>query len=117
MMHKKVNRCERVAQQLKRELAELIQFEMRDPRLGMVTITDVVLSRDLRYAKVFFTVLEATEIDVTQILNRSVGFLRTQLSQRVELFKMPELRFIYDHSVVRGMELAQLIDQTLPSSS
>jgi ribosome-binding factor A len=111
-MAKDFSRADRVAQQMQRELAELIRMEIKDPRMsGLVTITDVEVTRDLSHAKVFFTLMTGEDEDTWKTLNRSAGFLRTELGRRIKLYKMPELHFHYDHSVERGMSLDRLIDQ------
>ena len=84
---------------------------MRDPRVGMVTITGVDVSPDLSHAKVFFTILEKQNLEPTLAgLKRSAGFLRSQLARRIKLYTTPELRFVYDESVERGDHLSRLID-------
>ena len=86
---------------------------MRDPRVGMVTITAVDVSPDLSHAKVYFTTLSKEHIDeAREGLQRAAGFLRSQLARRVKLYTTPELRFAYDESVERGDRLSRLIDST-----
>lgn len=105
----------RIADQIQRELAELVRLEVRDPRVGMVTITGVELSRDQSHAKVFFTVLGAAS-DVEQAregLQRAAGFLRTQLAHRLTTRTVPGLAFQYDESVERGVRLSRLIDEAV----
>ena len=112
-MAKEYARTQRVADYLQRELAELIQHELRDPRLGMVSVTGVDVSRDLGHAKVYYTVLgsdsseEASE--VTAVLNHAAGFLRSQLSRDSTMRSVPQLRFHFDSSVARGRDLEELI--------
>lgn len=112
-------RTDRVADQLQKELAVLIQREVKDPRLGMVTVSGVEVSRDLGYADVYITLLgEQTSERIKenlQVLKRAAGFLRSQLAQRVKLRHVPELRFHYDESVVRGQQLSSLIDEAVAS--
>lgn len=112
-MPKDFTRSDRVAQQIQRELAELLQTEIKDPRLGFVTLTGVEVSRDMSHAKVFYTVLNGDGADTERVLQRTAGFLRSELSRRIKLFKMPELHFSYDHSVERGLSLDKLIDQAV----
>ncbi len=111
------SRTQRVADQIQRELATLIQLEMKDPRLGMVTVSAVELSRDMSYAEVYVTVLEqadSAEVELTlKILSGAAGFLRTRLAKRVQLRAVPHLRFHYDESVARGQRLSALIDQAV----
>lgn len=111
-MAKAFSRSDRVAEQLQRELADLLQFEVKDPRIGMVTITEVEVSGDMAHAKVYYTA-EAGSAELQAGLDRSAGFLRTQLSQRMLLRSVPQLQFIYDASIDRGMRIARLIDEAL----
>ena len=108
-------RPQKVADLIQRELSELIRLELRDPRVGMVTITSVDVSPDLSHAKVFFTILDKKLLSETiQGLQRAAGFLRSQLSHRMSMYTTPELRFVYDESVERGDRLSQLIDSVVP---
>ena len=104
------SRSARIADQIQRELAEVIRLEMRDPRVGLVTLTGVELSRDQSHAKVFFTVLGSESGDSLEGLQRAAGFLRSELARRLTTRKVPELHFAYDESVERGVRLSQLID-------
>jgi ribosome-binding factor A len=105
-----------VADLIQRELSELIRLEVRDPRVGMLTITSVDVSPDLSHAKVFVTLLEKAKVkDTLQGLQRAAGFLRSQLAHRMKLYTTPELRFVYDESVERGDHLSRLIDKALHS--
>jgi len=105
----------RIADQIQRELAELIRTEVRDPRVGMVTLTGVEVSRDQSHAKVFFTVLgpEAAAREAGEGLSRAAGFLRSQLAHRLSTRSVPELHFEHDESVERGMRLSRLIDEAV----
>jgi ribosome-binding factor A len=111
-MPKDFPRARRVADQMQRELSELIRLEVKDPRVGMLTITEVEVTRDMDHAKVFFTTLGGkTEHELCLLgLQRASGFLRTQLSHRMQLRQVPKISFVYDHSVERGMQLSQLIE-------
>lgn len=105
-------RVDRVKEQILRELAEMIRKDLKDPRTGFVTLTEVDVTRDYAHAKVYFTVLdEATREETQKVLDSSVGFLRKELGKRISLFNTPQLHFVYDESVVRGMNLSRLIDQ------
>ncbi len=112
-MAKEYARTQRVADYLQRELAGLIQHEVRDPRVGMVSITGVDVSRDLGHARVYYTVMgsdsseEAKES--TEALNRAAGFLRSQLSRDSSMRSVPQLRFYFDASVGRGRQMEDLI--------
>ncbi|MFY0992224.1 30S ribosome-binding factor RbfA [Halomonas sp. C05BenzN] len=112
-------RTDRVADQLQKELAVLIQREVKDPRLGMVTVSGVEVSRDLGYADVHVTLLgEDTPERIKEnlkVLRQAAGFLRGQIARRIKLRHVPELRFHYDESVVRGQRLSSLIDEAVAS--
>ena len=103
----------RIADQIQRELAELIRTEVRDPRVGMVTLTGVDVSRDQSHAKVFFTVLGADPRDATEGLRHAAGFLRSELAHRLTTRSVPELHFEHDTSVERGIHLTRLIDEAV----
>jgi ribosome-binding factor A len=107
-------RPQRLGDLIQRELSELIRLELRDPRVGMITLTSVDVSPDMSHAKIFFTVLEKDKLpDTLQGLARSAGFLRSQLAKRIKMYTTPELRFAYDESVERGDQLSRLIDTAL----
>ena len=114
-MAKEYARTQRVADYLQRELAALIQHEVRDPRLGMVSITGVEVSKDLAHAKVYYTVMgkdtseDATES--TEVLNHAAGFLRRELSRDSSMRSVPQMRFYFDTSIGRGRHLEELIRQ------
>jgi len=107
-------RPQRLGDLIQREVSELIRMEVRDPRVGMITITSVDVSPDITHAKIFFTVLEKEKLPATlEGLKRSAGFLRAQLAKRIKMYTTPELRFVYDESVERGDRLSRLIDSAL----
>ena len=113
MKQKRSGRPEKLGDLIQRELSDLLHRELRDPRVGMVTITAVDVSPDLSHAKVLFTVFEKDRLEDTLAgLTRSSGFLRSQLARRIKLYTTPELRFVYDESVERGDRLSRLIDAT-----
>ena len=113
------SRTLRIAEQIQRELAELIRLELKDPRVGMVTLTDVEVTADYAHAKVFFTTLGTGEqiVAATAGLNHAAGFLRHQLGQRIKLRGIPQLHFIYDESVERGVRLSRLIDEAVGTAA
>ena len=112
-------RTDRVADQLQKELAVLIQREVKDPRLGMVTVSGATVSRDLGYADIYVTLLGEQDPERIkenlQVLKRASGFLRSQIAKRIQLRHVPELRFHFDESVVRGQHLSSLIDEAVSS--
>ena len=116
-MAREFSRTHRIRDFLKKELANLIQQEMRDPRVGMVSITDVEVSRDLSHAKVFCTVLgkdtEEEAKEPVDVLNQAAGFLRTQIARMNNARTTPRLKFYFDNSVGRGQYLSGLIDQAV----
>ncbi|MBF8643290.1 MULTISPECIES: 30S ribosome-binding factor RbfA [Pseudomonas] len=116
-MAKEYTRTQRIGDQMQRELALLIQREIKDPRLGLVTITGVNVARDLSHAKVFITVLgKDSSKDIAQnleILNEASGFLRQQLGRAMKLRTIPQMRFHYDESIRRGAELSALIERAV----
>ena len=108
-------RLRRVADQIQRELSGLLRSELKDPRVGMITLTGVEVSPDLAHAKVFFTMLgDADALARTQEgLSRAAGFLRSELGHRLKLRVTPEVRFVHDASVERGARLSKLIDDAV----
>ena len=112
-MAREFSRRERVGDYLQRELAVLIQRELRDPRLGMVSITAVDVSRDLAHARVYFTLLGCDTPEEAKpsadVLNRAAGFLRSGLARDAAMRTVPRLRFQFDSSVGRGRDLEALI--------
>lgn len=114
-MPKSYSRTLRIADQIQRELADLIRNELKDQRVGMITLTDVEVSQDYAHAKIFYTTLGSKEDNflTDKGLERATGFLRSQLSHRLRLRVVPQLHFIYDESVERGIRLSQLIDKAV----
>lgn len=105
-------RTERVQEQMMRELAQLLRTGLKDPRAGLITVNEVEVSRDYSHATVYYTVLDAdTRADTAAALEHAKGFLRSELSKRITVFRTPELHFVYDESLERGMNLSQLIEQ------
>lgn len=115
-MAKEFSRSTRVAEQMRRELADLLQFEVKDPRIGMVTITEVEVSGDMAHAKVFYSAAKPSD-NLQKGLENSSGFLRTQVAKRMLLRTVPQLHFVYDDSIDNGMKMAQLIDVALASDT
>jgi ribosome-binding factor A len=106
-------RPQRLGDQIQRELSGLLQRELRDPRVAMITVTAVDVSPDFSHAKVLFTLFQKDQLkDTLAGLKRSAGFLRSQLAKRLSIYTIPELRFEYDESVERGDRLSRLIDST-----
>lgn len=110
-------RCQRIADQIQRELASLVQFELKDPRIGMLTISGAKVSRDISTAEIYVTKLgENSEDDIRQtlaVLNKASGFLRKQLGQNMRLRQVPQLRFHYDDTAFNGQRMSKLIDYAI----
>ena len=114
-MKKDFARTDRLNQEIQKEVSSLIQQELKDPRLGMVTITGVKITSDLAYAKIYFSVLgDLPEIDKnTKLLNQASGFIRTQLAKKLKIRKIPEITFIFDKSLQYAINLKKLINQAI----
>ena len=108
-------RTDRVAEQIRRDLSELIRAEIRDPRVQQVSLTAVEVTPDYAHAKIFYTALvgEAERESLAKGLQRAAGFLRHELSRQLLLRTVPELHFEYDASVERGVSLSSLIDSAV----
>jgi len=114
-MSRDFSRAARIADQIQRDLSELIRLEVKDPRVSLVTVSFVEVSRDLSHAKVYVTSL-APERDgesTAQALQHAAGFLRSQLAHTLKLRTVPQLQFLYDSSIERGLRLSRLIDQAI----
>jgi ribosome-binding factor A len=117
-MAKEYSRTQRIGDQMQRELAQLIQREIKDPRLGLVTLTGTEVSRDLAHAKVFFTVMGQDDDDQKiaesqAVLKDAAGYLRMLLGRAIKLRTIPQLHFLYDESVRRGAQLSVLIERAV----
>lgn len=108
------NRTDRIADQIHRDLSELVQFEMKDPRLGMVTIQHVRVSKDLSWADVYFTILgETAEAgrEAETVMQHAAGFLRSRLAAGLNIRLTPKLRFHYDEIPEQAERLDALISE------
>ncbi|HKM36842.1 MAG TPA: 30S ribosome-binding factor RbfA [Thiopseudomonas sp.] len=116
-MAKQYSRTQRIGDQIQRELATLIPQEIRDPRLGFITITGVDVSRDISHAKVFVTVMGENTPEVVKenldVLKDTAGYLRMLLGKAMKLRSVPSLHFHYDQSITRGAMLSALIEQAV----
>ena len=114
-MPKDFSRTRRVGEQIQRELAILLQREVRDPRLSQVTISAVEVTRDLSLATIYFTVLGEKEkvTPIQQALEKASGFLRHALGENMVMRSVPHLKFVYDDSISRGATLSSLIDEAV----
>lgn len=107
------NRSNRVAEQMKKELGEIIRRRLKDPRIGFVTVTDVEVTGDLQQATVFITVLgdDKKREETLKGLAKAKGFIRTEIGQRIRLRRTPELSFEFDESSVYGNKIDNLLRQ------
>jgi ribosome-binding factor A len=108
------HRIERVNTLIRRELSDIIQHQLRDPRLDeFVAVTEVVTSADLKYAKIYVSSIagQQEEAKVLPVLNAAAGFLRSELAKKVRLRHTPELSFHWDNSIEHGDRILRLIDQ------
>ncbi|MFW9276470.1 30S ribosome-binding factor RbfA [Glaesserella parasuis] len=116
-MAREFSRADRVAQELQKEIAIILQREVKDPRIGMVTVSDVEISRDLAYAKVFVTFLFDSDESAVERglegLNKASGYIRTLVGKAMRLRIVPELRFVYDQSLVEGMHMSNLVTNVI----
>ncbi|MFZ2855237.1 MAG: 30S ribosome-binding factor RbfA [Rhodocyclaceae bacterium] len=112
-MNKGYSRKDRVSEQIRRELAELIRTELKDPRVGMISLTDVEVTADYAHAKVYFSTLAGGDNlpSVLTGLQKASGFLRRELGKRISIHMTPQLHFVFDQSLERGADLSKLIDE------
>ena len=105
-------KLERYNKEFVRVLSEILMEEVKDDDIKFVTITDVDITNDLSYAKVYFTVLDKNKIDTTlNALNKASSFIRGKVSERVEIRHTPELKFVYDTSIEYGERIDEVLDQ------
>lgn len=104
-------RANRVAEQMKQELSDIITRRLKDPRVGFVTITDVEVTGDLQQAKVYFTVLgdEEKKSSTLEALEKASGFIRSEIGNRIRLRKTPEIQFSFDESIAYGNRIEKII--------
>ncbi|MDD1783913.1 30S ribosome-binding factor RbfA [Enterovibrio sp. ZSDZ35] len=117
-MAKEYSRTQRVSQQVQKEIALILQREIKDPRIGMVTVSDVEVSRDLAYAKVFVTFLtmgDQTPQGGLEALQEATGYIRSLLGKAIRLRVTPEITFFFDESLTEGMRISNLVTQAVKS--
>jgi len=114
-MAKEFSRSERVADQIQRELAQVIQRDMQDPRLNLLSVSAVDVTRDLAYATVYVSSLsdQHDHDEILKVLHKANGFLRHELGKAMRLRIVPELKFKYDESLEKGMSMAKLINDAV----
>ena len=118
-MSERYSRSDRVAEAIRRELAQLIATELKDPRVGMISLTAVEVTPDYAHAKVFYTTLAEGEAlqHIQEGLVRASGFLRREIGRRVRIHTTPALHFVHDETLARADHLSRLIDKALHSGS
>jgi len=116
-MGREFKRTDRIADQIQRELAVVIQQNVKDPRVGMVTITSVQVTKELEHARVYFTVFGDEDVrkSTTIGLTKAAGFLRREIAKRLKLRATPELQFHYDISIENALRMSSLIDAAVAS--
>lgn len=115
-MAREFSRSRRVGQELQKEIALILQREIKDDRLRLITVSGVELSKDLSSAKVFVTFLDNDPENITQgmkVLKDASGFIRSQVGKAMRLRITPDLRFTYDQSLVEGMRISTLVSSTI----
>jgi len=106
-------RQRRVQELLVQSISEIVRRELKDPRVGFVTITDAEVTPDLRHARVFYSVLGTAEqqADTEKALSRAAGFIRSEFARRAQMRYVPDLKFVFDPSAERGQRISQLLEQ------
>jgi len=115
---KEFARTDRIGAEIQRELAQVFRGEVRDPRLKLLTVQEIRVTRDLSHAKVYFTCfpVDSDGVEQARLLNgKLAGFLRRALARRARLRTVPQLHFVHDESITRGERLASLIDEAVAS--
>jgi ribosome-binding factor A len=120
-MRRDFSRTDRVSQQIQKEVAQIIQRDIKDPRVGMATVSSVEVSRDLSHAKVFVTLFNVGQDDeanakaqaAVAVLNEAGGFIRSLLGKRIRARIMPQLRFVLDNTLMDGMRISNFVDQVI----
>lgn len=112
-MAKQGPRQERLAEQIRRETADLLRLELQKPKLGLITLTDIELTRDYGHAKLFYTVLgsQLEPAEVQAVLDEFALPLRAMLGRKIRMYSIPQIHFVYDASVEHGRALSSLIEK------
>lgn len=115
-MPREFSRSQRMAEQVRREVAEIARDEIKDPRMGFVSFTEVRMSRDLSHAIIYCSVFDSDQQNETiELLNRAVGFFRKEIARRIRARIVPTLKFVADESVTRGAAMDSLISKAIKS--
>ena|SRR5690554_3859202 len=108
------HRKDRIQEEIKKEIADILHREVKDPRIGFISITDVELSDDLSYVKVFYSSLNEDKLDeIQEGLDKATGYIRSEIGKRIRLRLVPELSFRYDASLKRGAHIDRLLEEAL----
>ncbi len=111
-------RAQRVAEEMKREISDILRNELKDPRTGgIISVTNVNLTRDLRHAKVFISIFgsEHEQQEILSVLSRAVGFIRTEVGRRIRLRHTPQISFLLDKSIAYGAHINSVLREINPS--
>ncbi len=115
-MRRDYSRTDRVSQQMQKEIAVILQREIKDPRVGMATVSSVDVSKDLSFARVYITFYNSDDVQMNkavEILNEASGFIRSLIGKRIRARVVPELRFVLDTSLISGMQISNLVDEVM----
>jgi ribosome-binding factor A len=113
-MPRDFKRTDRIADVMQRELSQIIQKEMKDPRISMVTIAEIKISKDLSFAKVYVSVMFEEKAEETmRTLNSAAKFLRSELAKKIQMRTMPQLTFVYDDTTIKANRISKLIDEAI----
>ena len=105
-----MERTDRIAEEIKKVISEMIQNELKDPRVkGLISVTKVLITKDLKYCKVYISVLGADKNEVLEGIKSGAGYMRKELGNRIEIRILPELNFILDDSLEYGAHIDQVI--------
>ena len=117
-MPKEYSRSQRMAEQVRREVAEIARDDIKDPRMGFLSFTEVRMSRDLSHAVIYCSVFESEQQNETiELLNRAVGVFRKELARRIRARIVPTLKFVADESLTRGAAMDNLISKAIHSDA
>ena len=104
-------KSEKLSHSFVEEIGSIIKEEVKDKKIGFVTITSAKVTNDLSYAKIYFTTLGVNKEEATKALNKASGFIKIELSKRIDIRKMPEIEFIYDESIEYGEKIEKIIEE------
>jgi ribosome-binding factor A len=116
IVEKQFSRLDRIGSSMQKELSKIIQSAIHDPRVGIVTISEVRVTKDLAQAKIYMSMLAPSEKEIQEaidVLNHASGFIKSQLAKVLTIRKIPELHFIFDKSIIQGPQLSALIDNAI----